>query len=164
MCCDGTLFDNVQLKPGDEAKKLKALGLPVTVSRGKTPITFFRQPCAALGADCRCRVYADRPTQCRSFECRVFKGAQAGRIEFSAARRMVKGARRQAEEIRRLLRELGDNDEHRSLSERFRRVQQRMETGGAEAAAGEVFAELSQAMHRFKLLAHEKFYIRVGEE
>ena len=35
LCCDGTLFDLVRLEPGDDARKLKALGLPVTLSRGK---------------------------------------------------------------------------------------------------------------------------------
>lgn len=138
--------------------------MPVEVSRGKTPITFFRQPCAALCADRKCRIYTDRPTQCRSFECRVFKGAKAGRITFVAATRQVTQARRKAERIRRLLRKLGDAEEHRSLSDRFRRVQRRMEDGAVEAEAADIFSELSQAVHAFKLMAHEEFYIRVGEE
>ena len=69
LCCDGTLFDNVQLGPRDDAKHLRALGLPVAVTRGRAAVTFFRQPCAALCADRTCRVYADRPGQCRAFEC-----------------------------------------------------------------------------------------------
>jgi Fe-S-cluster containining protein len=160
LCCDGSLFDHVQLGPGDEAKKLKALGLTVSVSRGATPIARFRQPCTALCADRTCRVYADRPGQCRSFECGVFKDAQAGRIEFSAALRLVKQARRRVDKVRQLLRELGDTDEQRSLNERFRRTQQRMEAGLADAAAGETFAELGQAMHHLNLLAFDKFYTK----
>lgn len=164
LCCDGTLFDNVQLKPGDDAKKLKSLGLPVEVTRAQTPITLFRQPCAGLCADRTCRVYADRPSQCRRFECGVFKDAQAGRITFAVALRLVKRARRQADNVRRLLGKLGDTDEHRSLSERFRRTQRRLETGGADAAAADTFAELSLAVHGLKLLAHEKFYTRVDSK
>ncbi len=160
LCCDGTLFDNVQLGPGDDATKMKALGLPVEVTRAQRPITLFRQPCAALCADRTCRVYADRPGQCRSFECGVFKDTEAGRIEFAAALRLVKQARRQADNVRRLLRKLGDTEEHRSLSERFRRTQRRLESGSVDAAAGDTFAELSLAVHKFKLLAHEKFYTR----
>jgi uncharacterized protein len=162
LCCDGTLFDNVRLGPGDEAKKLKALGLPVTVSRARPPVTFFRQPCAALCADRTCRLYADRPGQCRTFECGVFKDAQAGRITFSAALRRVKQARRKADHIRRLLRQLGDTEEHRSLGDRFRRTQRRLESGNTDAAAGLIFAELGEAVHRFNLLAHEKFYTKVA--
>jgi len=158
LCCDGTLFDNVRLGPADDANKLKALGLPVSTSRARTPLTFFRQPCAALCADRTCRLYADRPVQCRTFECGVFMDAQAGRINFAAALRMVKTTRRRADHIRQLLRQLGDTDEHRSLTERFRRTQRRLEAGPVEPAAGDTFAELSLAVHSFQLLAHEKFY------
>ena len=48
LCCDGTLFDLVKLEASDDAAKLKTLGLPVKVSRGKTPVARFPQPCAAL--------------------------------------------------------------------------------------------------------------------
>ncbi len=160
LCCDGTLFDNVRLGLGDDAQKMKALGLPVAVSRGLTPVSFFRQPCTALCADRTCRVYAARPVQCRTFECGVFKDAQAGRITFAAALRLVKQARRRADHIRRLLRQLGDTEEHRPLGDRFRRTQRRMESGSADAEAAGTFAELGQAVHQLNLLAHEKFYTK----
>ncbi len=160
LCCDGTLFDNVRLTPSDDAKHLKALGLPVTVSRAQIPITFFRQPCAALCADRTCQVYADRPVQCRTFECGVFKDAQSGQLTFTAALRLVKKGRRQAATVRQLLRQLGDTDEHRPLNDRFRRTQRRMESGTADAATADVFADLGQSMHHFNLLAHEKFYTK----
>ncbi len=158
LCCDGTLFGHVQLRPDDDAQKLKALGLPVAVSRAKPPVAYFLQTCAALCADCTCRVYPDRPLQCRTFECGVFKAAQDGRLEFSAALRLVKRARRRANQVRELLRALGDTDEQRALGERFRRTQQHLETGNADPAAAETFAELSQAMHALNVLTHEKFY------
>ncbi|MBL9186185.1 MAG: YkgJ family cysteine cluster protein [Opitutaceae bacterium] len=164
LCCDGTLFDNVRLGPGDDAKELKALGLPVSVSRARAPVTYFRQPCAALCADRTCRLYADRPGQCRTFECGVFKAAQAGRIAAPAALRLIKQARRQADHIRGLLRQLGDTEEHRSLGERFRRTQRRMESGRADATAAGTFAELGLAMHAFGLMAHEKFHTREKRE
>jgi Fe-S-cluster containining protein len=158
LCCDGTLFDLVKLEPGDDAEKLKALGLPVALSRGKTPVARFPQPCAALCQDRSCRLYAARPWQCRTFECRLFKDAKAGRITFAAALPLVKQARRRADHIRRLLRELGDTDEHRALGERFHRTSERLESGHADEAAKAKFADLSLAVHRFKLLSHERFY------
>jgi Fe-S-cluster containining protein len=164
LCCDGTLFDNVRLGPGDDTKKLKALGLPVSVSRTKMPVTLFRQPCTALCADRTCRLYADRPGQCRAFECGVFKDAQAGRIKPAAAVRLVKQARREADNIRQLLRQLGDTDEHLPLGERFRRTQRRLESGGADEAEGHTFAELGLAVHAFNLLAHEKFYTKAAAQ
>jgi len=158
LCCDGTLFDMVKLEPSDDAGKLAALGLPVTVSRGKAPVARFPQPCAALCEDRTCRLYANRPWQCRVFECGVFKDAKAGRIAFAAALRLVRQARRRADKVRRLLRELGDTDEHRALGERFHRTSERLESGQADAAAKAKFADLSLAVHQLKLQAFAKFY------
>jgi hypothetical protein len=160
LCCDGTLFDLVKLEASDDAAKLKALGLPVTISRGKLPVARFPQPCAALCADRTCRLYADRPWQCRVFECGIFKEAKAGRITVAAALRLVKQARRRADQVRRLLRELGDTEEHRALGERFHRVSARLESGNADATAKAKFADLSLAVHRFKLQAHDQFYTK----
>lgn len=158
MCCDGTLFDGVQLEPSDHGPRLKELGLPVKVSRARTPIARFAQPCAALRGDCTCRVYAERPWQCRVFECGVFKKAKAGEIDAATALRRVKKGRRLADQVRRLLRELGDTEEHRALGERFFRMQCRMEERKPDAEALATFADLSLAVHRLKLLAHENFY------
>lgn len=160
LCCDGTLFDHVQLKAEDDAARLKSLGLPVAATRTKTPVIRFSQPCAALCADCTCRLYADRPRQCREFECGVYKKVQAGRISFATALGLVKKARRQAAKIRRLLRALGYTDEARPLAERFRRTQRRMESTITDEAANHTFAELGLAVHRLNLLAHDKFYTR----
>jgi Fe-S-cluster containining protein len=160
LCCDGTLFDLVKLEGGDDAAKLKALGLPVTVSRGKTPIARFPQPCSALCEDRTCRVYADRPWQCRVFECGVLKNAKAGRVTFAAALRLVQKSRRLADKVRRLLRELGDTEEHRALGERFHRMSDRLEFGKTDADANAKFADLSLAMHHLKLQALNKFYTK----
>ena len=158
LCCDGTLFDLVKLEPGDDAGKLKALGLPVSISRGKQPVARFPQPCVALCEDRTCRQYAERPWQCRTFECQLFKDAKAGRITFAAALPLVKHARRRADNVRRLLRELGDTDEHRALGERFHRTSERMESGHGDETAKNKFADLSLAVHRLKLLSQKRFY------
>lgn len=158
LCCDGTLFDGVKLEAHDDAQKLKALGLPITTSRGKTPVARFPQPCGALCADRSCRLYANRPWQCRVFECRVFKDATAGRIPFTTAFGLVRRMRKRADKARRLLRELGDTDERVALNERFHRISERMESGDADAGALAKFADLSLVMHQLKLDAHDKFY------
>jgi hypothetical protein len=160
LCCDGTLFDGVQLEPGEDMRQLQTLGLPVTLSRGRKPVARFPQPCAALCPDRTCRLYANRPRQCRIFECGVFKEAQAGRMEPDAALRLVKKARRLADKVRRLLQRLGDTEEHRSLGERFHRMQERMEADPSDQAALAVFADLSLAVHQLKLIAQEHFYTR----
>ena len=161
LCCDGTLFDLVKLERGDDAAKLRALGLPVSTSRGKSPVARFPQPCVALCADRTCRVYRERPWQCRSFECKLLTELQARRVTFAAALPLVKQARRRADRVRRLLRALGDTDEHLALGERFHRTSERLEAGGADEATKARFADLSLAVHRLKLLSYEKFYSQV---
>jgi Fe-S-cluster containining protein len=158
LCCDGTLFDLVKLEPDDDAGKLKALGLPVSFSRGRMPVARFPQPCSALCEDRSCRVYADRPGQCRNFECLLFKDAKAGRITFAAALPVVKLARRRADKVRRLLRELGDTDEYRAVGERVHRTSERVESNFADETAKSKFADLSQAVHHLKLLLQKRFF------
>jgi Fe-S-cluster containining protein len=158
LCCDGTLFDVVKLEAGDDARKLKALGLPVTVGRGKAAVARFPQPCSALCEDRTCRLYAHRPWQCRVFECRVFKDAKTGRITFAAAHRLVRQARRRADKVRRLLRELGDTEEKLGVGERFHRTSERLESGQFDDATKAKYADLSLAVHHLKLQAFSKFY------
>lgn len=158
LCCDGTLFDVVKLEAPDNAEKLKRLGVPVTVSRGKAPVARFPQPCVALCADRSCRVYADRPCQCRVFECGVLKDVKAGRITFAVAMQLVKRARRRSDKVRRLLRALGDTDEHRALGERFHRTSERLEAGGIDEATKARYADLSLAVHHLKLQTLGRFY------
>jgi Fe-S-cluster containining protein len=158
LCCDGALYDFVKLEPTDDAQKLRILGLPVKVSRGKAPVASFPQPCVALCENRSCRVYADRPWQCRDFECGVLKDMKAGRITFVAALRQVKKTRRRSDEVRMLLRDLGDTDEHRALGERFHRTSERLEAGGIDEAAKAKYADLTQAVHHLKLQVSEKFY------
>jgi uncharacterized protein len=160
LCCDGALFDFVKLEPGDDAPRLKQLGLPVKVSRGRIPVTRFPQPCSALCQDRTCRIYRDRPRQCQEFECGVLKEAKAGQITYAAGLREVKKARRRADDVRRLLRELGDTDEHRALGERFHRTSERLEAGGIAEAVKAKYADLTQAVHHLKLQVSAKFYLR----
>ena len=81
-------------------------------------------------------------------------------ISFAAAMRLVKQARRRADNVRKLLNKLGDTEHHRSLGERFFRMQCRMEEQNTDAATREIFADLSLAVHQLKLLSHDKFYTR----
>ncbi|MFM7749166.1 MAG: YkgJ family cysteine cluster protein [Opitutaceae bacterium] len=160
LCCDGTLFHHVKLGAADDPRALRAQGLPVLTSRATPPVVRSPQPCAALCADRSCRIYAQRPSQCRAFECRVFQDLTAGRMTAAAALLLVRRARRWADRARKLLRRLGGDDEHLPLSERFLRARRRAESGETDAAARETCAELSLVMHRLHLLAHENFHTR----
>jgi Fe-S-cluster containining protein len=160
LCCDGTLFRHVRLGPGDDPRALRSHGVPVRASRTTPPVLRVLQPCAALCADRRCRIYAERPAQCRAFACAVLLDLEAGRISRDAARRLVRQGRQRAARVRDLLNALGNHEEHLSLDERFQRARRDLESGAADPAAGDLFAELGLAMHRLNLLAESRFHTR----
>jgi uncharacterized protein len=158
LCCDGTLFKDVQLQPGDDPATLKNAGLRVTSPKLQLRSPCLRQPCAALGADCRCRVYRDRPTYCRQFECLLLKSVLAGRTEIPAALRIIRTARQRAQKVGELLRQLGNDAEEMPLSQRFRSVVARVQRAGIDEETGELFAELTLAVHHLNLLLSDSFY------
>jgi Fe-S-cluster containining protein len=160
LCCDGTLFAHVRLGAGRDAAAWRTRGLQVLLTRTRPALARSPQPCAALCADRTCRIYAERPAQCRAFECQMFKDLAARRIESAAALRLVRRARRLADRARGLLRRLGCEDEHRPLEQRFLRVRRRAESGEFDASAHDLCAELSLVMHRLHVLAHERFHTR----
>src|SRR5437764_15390956 len=77
LCCNGVLFGDVELQPGDDKKKLSALGLVVERRGGKSR---FPQPCSCFDGKL-CRIYENRPGRCRTFECRLLQQVNAGSIK-----------------------------------------------------------------------------------
>jgi uncharacterized protein len=157
LCCDGTLFKDVQLQPSDDAARLKGIGLPLSVSHSTSSLK-FAQPCPALGVDCRCRIYRDRPGYCRQFECGLFKAVANRDLELSDGLRLVRTARRGAAKVRLLLHKLGDDDGHLPLSRRFQRTQRRVESAAVSAADAGLFGQLTVAVHKLNVLLSAEFY------
>ncbi len=155
MCCNGVLFRDVELQPGDDVDKLAILGLPIELLKTKTR---FPQPCAALGADCRCRIYDQRPQRCQQFDCALLQSALAKKTSVASALSVILQAHRRAEKVRRYLRVLGDHDEQIALSLRFKRTRRRIESGEIDQATAEAFGELTLAVHSLNVLLSGKFY------
>ena len=158
MCCDGSLFDNVRLGSDEDAGSFKLLGLPVRRSRAKVPVAYFNQPCRALCEDLTCKVYAERPSQCRRFECGVYKGVESGELPLKRALAVVKKSLRKANQVRGLLDKIDGGAEALAIGARFRRVERWVNAGKLDAEGAEVFADLGLAMHQLDMLAHEWFY------
>jgi Fe-S-cluster containining protein len=115
LCCNGVLFGDVELQAGDDSNHLAVLGLKLH-PKGKTKA--FDQPCACLVGGL-CRIYDSRPKRCRAFDCAALKRVQAGSLSIRAARRAITAARRQADEVLRLVRALGDSRETVPLNRRY---------------------------------------------
>jgi len=188
LCCSGVLFKDVELQPGDNAEKLARLGVPLKrsgrhreVSRPPNELSTthaagpvsgaqgrrtshragsakLAQPCGALQTDGRCRIYADRPTRCREFDCALLKSVEAGQGELKAAQHTIGTARARADRVRRLLRELGDRDEPLALSLRFKRLHRRLASVRLDDETAETFSELTLAVHDLNLLLRAAFY------
>lgn len=141
MCCDGTLFADVELVGKAEATRLEVMGLEV--EDNDTAAGVLSQPCAALKGT-RCGIYAFRPKCCRTFECQLLQDAQQGSITVERAAEHITEAKREIQRVRELLVQLGQHDVQLPLKERC-----------AEALAGQadstpnanrVRAELEAAM------------------
>ena len=157
LCCNGVIFADVRLQPGEDAGALRGLGLPVKAPASASRSPRWVQPCAAFDG-CRCRIYMNRPQYCRQFECVLLKSVRAGRTEPTAARRIIRTGRERAEKVRRLLRALGDTDEQLPLSARFRRAGRRLMGRDLEDETADVYGQLTLAVHDLNLLLGDAFY------
>jgi Fe-S-cluster containining protein len=159
LCCNGVIFKDVELQTGDDAVKLKSLGLPLSKIRRISAIgnQKFPQPCVALDGS-HCRVYADRPSRCRQFECSLLKSVLTGRTEVAVAYGVIQQARQRADQVLALLRECGDENETLALSLRFKRVKKKFEASPPDDVRAETFSRLTLAVHDLNLLLGGKFY------
>lgn len=177
LCCDGVIFTNVKLQPEDDPKAFAGLFPPATTGPA-IPATEVRlvphsagrasfaqgpktspvpQPCIAFDG-CKCRIYNDRPKHCREFECLLLRAVQARRTCKSDALEIIRGARRRADKVWRLLRELGDFDEEQALSVRFRRTAKRLQSTKLDDETADRYGELTLAVHDLNCLLSSAFY------
>jgi len=85
LCCDGTLFTSVPLKP-TEVEPLRQRSLPVISRADGSP--GLAQRCAALEGRC-CTVYAERPEACRRYHCHLFTALSEGEVSLEESLQVV---------------------------------------------------------------------------
>lgn len=130
LCCDGTMFENVELEPR-EAERLDGR---VVLSADRKHL---KQTCRALEG-CKCTVYEDRPQGCRDFRCLILASLEAGDITEAEAREGVAEAMARRDAVAKLM---NDDDPRRALASARKSV--------AEGTASE---ELRHALQRLKQL------------
>src|SRR5262245_58381353 len=99
LCCDGTLFADVELTGPAEVSRMEIMGRDVGEENRSGGL--LSQPCAALRGT-RCGIYAHRPKCCRVFECHLLQNAQHGTVSVEAALEQIKDAREQIQHVRDL--------------------------------------------------------------
>ena len=156
LCCNGAIFADVQLLAGDDAERLTKLGLVVKCS-GPNRNPKFVQPCIAHDG-CRCRIYNERPSYCRQFDCALLKSFRRGSVGKEAALQVIDTARERVALVKELLRKLGDRDATLSLGARFRRTAKRLERRRPDTANSDLFSQLTLAVHDLNRLVEAEFY------
>jgi len=144
LCCNGVLFGDVELQPGDKAAQLASLGLPI-FRKGRKQA--FTQPCSCLEAGL-CRIYADRPKQCRAFRCTQLRLVDQGQKPLLAALRKIRRTKKLSLEVARLCRELGHHDEAVPLNLRYAAVMAEPLDLAGDEGRGKLRGELMQAVGR----------------
>jgi uncharacterized protein len=116
LCCDGTLFADVELRTGVDTKRLAALGLSLK-KKGQVKVA-FTQPCACFDGRL-CQIYGERPKRCRLFECGLLKKVNAGEMKASAALNKIAMAKELVKKMEELLGAFERDDANAPLSERY---------------------------------------------
>ena len=150
LCCDSTLFADVELRAGDDAKKLKKLGQTL-FAKTKTRLA-FSQPCACFDGKL-CQIYADRPKRCGLFECGLLQQVETGKMTPALALKKITAAKKQAAQIRALLRDLGQRDETMALTHRYGEAMSApMDLSDPDAAEkrGELMLAVADLMNRLQ--------------
>lgn len=155
MCCDGVLFHSVELQPGENPRRLSALGLKL---RRKKGVEFFLQPCSAHreeNGSCSCTIYAERPTRCRLFNCRQILSVESGNASEAGAMEKIRNARSQVARVNELIARLGESNPARSLAHRVANALTLAE--GAERT--ELHDELDAAMRGLEAFLAKEFRV-----
>jgi hypothetical protein len=97
LCCDGSLFADVELAGRIETTGLEVLGLEIDDDADGA---LLLQPCLALRGT-RCGIYALRPECCRTFECRLLQEVRRGTVGVERARARIASARKRIRRARR---------------------------------------------------------------
>ncbi len=115
LCCDGTLFADVELTGRAEAALLEVMGLEVEDESSDAGL--LSQPCAALQGR-RCGIYAQRPKCCRVFRCQLLQDAEQGALTVAEALAHIADAQRRLRRVEALLAACGASDRRLPLKER----------------------------------------------
>lgn len=154
LCCDGSLFADVELAGSDEASALEVMGLEIEDDEKDGGLLL--QPCRALKGK-RCSIYPHRPDCCRTFECRLFQEVKRGAVGVERAEGKIAEALQRIERVKELIVQLGPGDERLPLKERCVEALALSEEVAADPETNRKRAELQSAMTSVENLIQKTF-------
>ena len=144
LCCDGSLFADVELASRKEASALEVMGLEIDDADEDEGGPLL-QPCAALKGK-RCSIYPYRPDCCRTFECRLLQRVKRGKVGVERAKETIAEALKRLEHVTELAVQLGAGDERLPWKERCADALAASEARNADLEIDRKRAELEAAM------------------
>src|SRR5882672_10162398 len=154
LCCDGSLFADVELAGPAEAAGLEVMGLEIEDDDAGGGLLV--QPCGALQGK-RCGIYAHRPECCRTFECRLLQDVRRGTVGVERAGEHIAEALKHVGRVRELSGELGQRDGRLPLKERCAEALALVDEAGANPALKRKRAELEAEMSAVDGLIRKRF-------
>ena len=158
LCCDGSLFADVELASSDEAAALEVMGLEIE-DDDEDDGGLLLQPCRALKGR-RCSIYPHRPDCCRTFECQLLQEVKRGVVGVERAKAKIAEALKRIERVKELIVQLGPGNERLPLKERCVEALALSEEVAADPAMNRKRAELQTAMASVESLVRESFLDR----
>ena len=155
LCCDGTLFADVELASLEEASGLEVMGLDIE-DADEEGGELLLQPCGALKGK-RCSIYPYRPDCCRTFECRLLREVKRGAVSIDQAHEKITQALMGIEGVKELLVQLAQDNKRLPLKERCMEALALSEGVNAEPRMDRKRAELETAMTMVERLIQETF-------
>jgi len=154
LCCDGSLFADVELASSDEATGLEVMGLEIEEDDADGA-RLLVQPCGALKGR-RSTIYPHRPECCRAFECRLLQEVERGMVGLDQAKEQVAEALKRIERVKKLAAQLGTGNERLPLKEHCAEALVHSEMA-ANPAMKQKRAELQAAMASVERLIQTTF-------
>ena len=152
LCCDGSLFADVELSGRAEATGLEILGLETDDDDADGGLLLL--PCGALQGR-RCSIYAHRPQCCRTFECRLLQDVRRGTVSVERAREHITEALSRIGRVRALMAQLGRRGRRLPLAESCAETLAR--EAGADRRLNRKRAALETAMSSVEALIRKVF-------
>ena len=140
LCCDGSLFAEVELRNRAESFVAESFGLEVEDGEDGELLI---QPCCALKGT-RCSIYQYRPKCCRTFECRLLRDVDQRKRTLAEAHKIIRETK---ELIAEIVRGCGIQDEHKQLPLKERYFAALEQIGEKDSARS---GQLNEAMHRLE--------------
>jgi Fe-S-cluster containining protein len=156
LCCDGSLFADVELASRGEASALEVLGLDIEDADDEIHGGLLLQPCGALKGK-RCSIYPYRPDCCRTFECRLLQEIRRGAVSVDRAKEKIAEALKRIQRVKELIVALGQVNEHLPLKERCVEALALGEDIAGDPEMNRKCQELEAAMTSVESLIQETF-------